>query len=61
MREKLLLLRKNAGTGELKKLLSGETRNKLKKNCELIEKFKTNTEDSNHSRIFKLAIKVGFV
>lgn len=42
----------NVGTGKLKKLLSGETRNKLKKNYEMIEKLKTNSEDSNHSRIF---------
>lgn len=52
MGEKLLLFFENAETRELKKLLSGEARNKLKKNCELIEKLKTNSEDLNHSETF---------
>jgi hypothetical protein len=50
---KLLLFFENAETRELKELLSGEARNKLKKNCKLIEKLKTNSEDLNRSTNFK--------
>lgn len=48
-------------TRGLKKLLSGEARNKLKKNCEMIENLKTNSGDSNHSRIYKSLMKDSFV